>query len=83
MNTEANKVRPDSVYSSVGTTTSTYSSSRVDHETYLQNTLKSKKMELEELHIKNRINIASYNVATDALEKQINSIERQLEGVAK
>lgn len=47
---------------------------------YLQQILKSAKIELKEIEIKHRIAIAEFNVKKEILQKQIDSIEFQLDG---
>ena len=54
--------------------------SLISHEDYLTNVLNSKKMELQELNIQQRVSIAKYETERELLESQIRSIERQLEG---
>jgi len=52
---------------------------KLSHENYLKNILQSTKLELKELEIKHRINIATYESKKEILRKQIDSIELQLE----
>lgn len=50
----------------------------VSHETYLKEQLNTKKMEIEQLNIKHRIDLEVYKTKRDSLEAQIFSIEKQL-----
>lgn len=52
---------------------------KLTHEQYLNRVLASKRMELNELKIKHRVEIAEYNVKLDMLNNQIYSIENQLD----
>lgn len=45
---------------------------------YLQQTLESKKLELAEVIVKHRIFMAQIELEKEMLQKQINSLERQL-----
>ena len=51
----------------------------ISHGEYLEQKLKSKKLELEQLKINHRINIAAFEVKSEMLNKDIDSLERQLE----
>jgi hypothetical protein len=51
----------------------------ISHEDYLKQMVKSKKIELENLNIKNMIAIAEYNARKEMVIEQLNSIERQLD----
>lgn len=51
---------------------------KVTHDEYLKRTLRTKKMELTNLNIEHRIAIAKHEVKKDMLQKEIDSIERQL-----
>lgn len=51
----------------------------VDNERYLENTLHSAKIQLENAKIDHRIAIAVFDNQQEFLQKQIDSIERQLE----
>ena len=46
---------------------------------YLQEVLKSSKLELQEIETKHRIALAEYNVKKEMLQNQIESIEIQLD----
>lgn len=52
---------------------------RISHEQYLRESLNSKKMQLNEVMVQQRIVIAEYEVKINMLHSQIQSIERQLE----
>jgi len=52
----------------------------VNHEEYLQRILDSKKLELDKLNIQHRLDIVVYETRNEALDRDIRSIEAQLEG---
>lgn len=54
----------------------------ISHHEYLESILESRKMELDEVHIKHRIDIAVYETKISLLNKQIDSIELQLSGIS-
>ena len=51
----------------------------IKHKEYLENILQSNKIELRELEIKLRIYLAENTAARKMLQRQIDSIEKQLE----
>ena len=51
----------------------------IKHKEYLENILQSNKIELRELEIKLRIYLAENTAAREMLQRQIYSIEKQLE----
>ncbi len=51
---------------------------KISHQEYLERQLNSKKLELEQEHIKYRIMIAEYNVKKELIGGLIDSIEAQL-----
>ncbi|MBY9081221.1 hypothetical protein KIH86_24035 [Paenibacillus sp. HN-1] len=51
---------------------------KISHEEYLERTLKSKRIELENLNIMHRVAIATYEAKKEMLQKEMDSIERQL-----
>lgn len=51
---------------------------KISHEEYLKRIVHSKKMELENLNISHRIAIAEYETKKAILNKDIDSIEAQL-----
>lgn len=50
---------------------------------YLKRKLKTRKMELEELIIEDRINTAKYNLRKDMISWDIDSLEKQLDKTVK
>ena len=52
---------------------------KISNDKYLENILYTTKLELKELEIKHRIEIATYESKKEMLKKQIDSIELQLE----
>lgn len=51
---------------------------KIEHGEYLQRKLDSLKMELENLNIEHRINIAKYETKKEMIQKDIDGLERQL-----
>lgn len=51
----------------------------LDNERYLENVLYTAKMQLENAKINHRVTIAVHEKEKDLLQKQIDSIEKQLE----
>jgi hypothetical protein len=52
---------------------------KLTHKEYLERILSDRKMELKELEIENRIRIAENNAKSEMLQKEIFSIETQLQ----
>jgi len=52
---------------------------KISNDKYLENILHTAKLELKELEVKHRIEIAIYEARKEILRKQIDSIELQLE----
>jgi len=52
---------------------------KISNDKYLENVLYTTKLELKELEVKHRIEIAIYEARKEILRKQIDSIELQLE----
>jgi len=52
---------------------------KISNDKYLENILHTAKLELKELEVKHRIEIAIYETRKEILRKQIDSIELQLE----
>lgn len=56
---------------------------RISHEEYLKQSLRTKEMELKNIIIDHRIMIEKHEAVKDMLQKQVDSITRQLEGHEK
>lgn len=52
---------------------------KIDHKEYLERLLLSRQLELDELNIQHRVNIAVYNEKREMISKQIHSLNIQLE----
>jgi len=51
---------------------------KISNDKYLENILYTAKLELKELEVKHRIEIATYETRKEILRRQIDSIEKQL-----
>ena len=51
----------------------------ISHEKYLEDMIYSNKLHLREKEVQHRIAIAKYNAERELLQKQIDSMEKQLE----
>lgn len=51
---------------------------KIEHGEYLRRKLGSRKIELENLNIEHRVNIAKYETKKELIQKDIDALERQL-----